>query len=139
LTQYCIINKYYKCCYMYIKIIFTKTSILSRKCLRLTRNCRTWNRSNYQQVCHKEVRQNHKNFLNIGQWLIIYKRICNKSMFCWNYCFKFWAVACKQFSGSFTVAGSGAVKRFVITTSVNSVSTANIKFEAAKRLGNMTE
>jgi len=49
-----------------------------------------------------------------------------------------WAVGCKQFSGTFTFPGSGAVKRFVITTSVNKVSRGNIKFEAAKRLGNMT-
>jgi len=49
-----------------------------------------------------------------------------------------WAVTCKQFSGSFTVVGSGAAKRFVIMTLVNQVSTVNIKFEAAKRLGNMT-
>jgi len=48
------------------------------------------------------------------------------------------AVACKHFSGTFTFPGSGAVKRFVITTSVNQVSTANIKFEAAKGLRNMT-
>jgi len=44
----------------------------------------------------------------------------------------------KQFSGTFTFPGSGAVKRFVITTLVNQVSTDNITFEAAKRLGNMT-
>jgi len=49
-----------------------------------------------------------------------------------------WAVACKQYSGTFTFPGSGAFKRFVITTSVNQVLTANIKFEAAKRFGNMT-
>jgi len=41
------------------------------------------------------------------------------------------AMAFKQCSGTFTYRGSGAVKRFVITTSVNQVSTANIKFEAA--------
>ena len=34
------------------------------------------------------------------------------------------AVACKHFSGTFTFPGSGAVKRFVITTSVNQVLTA---------------
>ena len=48
------------------------------------------------------------------------------------------ALECKQFSGTFTLPGSGAVKRFVIMTSVNQVSIANIKFKAAKRLGNMT-
>jgi len=37
------------------------------------------------------------------------------------------AVACKHLYGT-----------FVITTSVNKVSKANIKFETAKRLGNMT-
>jgi len=47
-------------------------------------------------------------------------------------------VACKQFSGIFTFPGSGVVKRYVITTSVSQVSTASIKFEAAKRLGNIT-
>jgi len=46
--------------------------------------------------------------------------------------------ACKQFSGIFTFPGSGAAKRFVITASVNQVSTAENKFQAAKRLGNMT-
>jgi len=51
------------------------------------------------------------------------------------------AVACKQLSGVFTFPGSGAVKRFVITTSVtgNQVSTANTISEVAKKLGNMTE
>jgi len=33
---------------------------------------------------------------------------------------------------------SGAIQRFVITTSVNQVSTASIKFEEDKRLDNMT-
>jgi len=47
-------------------------------------------------------------------------------------------VACQHFSGTFTFQGSGAVKRFVIMASVNQVSTAIIKVEAAKRLGNMT-
>jgi len=41
-------------------------------------------------------------------------------------------MACKPLSGTYTFDGSGAVKRFVITTSVNQVSTAKIKFEAAK-------
>jgi len=48
------------------------------------------------------------------------------------------AVACKHFSGTFTFSGSGAVKRFVITTSVNQTSTASIKFAAAYRLENTT-
>jgi len=48
------------------------------------------------------------------------------------------AVACKHLYGTFTFPGSGAVKRFVITTSVNQVSNTNIKFETAKRLGNIT-
>jgi len=48
------------------------------------------------------------------------------------------SVTCKQFYGTFTFLGSSAVKHFVITTSVNQVSTASITFEAAKRLGNMT-
>jgi len=43
-----------------------------------------------------------------------------------------YAVSCKLFSGTFNFQGSGAVKRFVVTTSVNQVSTANIKFKAAK-------
>jgi len=47
-------------------------------------------------------------------------------------------VTCKQFSGTFTFPGSGAVKRFVITTAVNQVVTANIKLEAVMRLGIMT-
>ena len=47
-------------------------------------------------------------------------------------------LACKQCSDIFTYPGSGAIKCFVITTSVNQVSTAIIKVEAAKRLGNMT-
>jgi len=51
------------------------------------------------------------------------------------------AVACKQFSGVFTSPGSGAVKRFVITTSVtgNQVSTANTISGVAKKWGNMAE
>ena len=40
-------------------IVFTKYYIF-RKSLRLTRNCRRWTRSNYQQVCYKENRQNIK-------------------------------------------------------------------------------
>ena len=47
-------------------------------------------------------------------------------------------VACKQFSVIFTFPGSGAVKRFVITASVNQVSTVKNKFQGAKKLGNMT-
>jgi len=67
---------------------FDKTYILWRKFLRLTRNCRMWIRSNYQQVCHKEVGQNQKHFLNLGQWWIIYKSICDKYMVSWKYGFK---------------------------------------------------
>jgi len=47
------------------------------------------------------------------------------------------AVACIQFSGTFTFTGSGAVKRFVFTTLVNQISTASIQFQAAKRLENI--
>jgi len=47
-------------------------------------------------------------------------------------------VAYQQFSGTFTFPESGAVKRFVITTSVNQVSTTNFKFQAPTRIGNMT-
>ena len=43
-------------------------------------------------------------------------------------------MASKQYSSTFTFPGSGAVKRFVITTAVNQVVTANIKLEAANRL-----
>jgi len=42
------INKHYKWCY--IIIFFFTTSILLKKSLWLTRNCRTWTRSYYQQV-----------------------------------------------------------------------------------------
>jgi len=61
-------------------------------------------------------------------------------MICWNGGFKrkILLVPCKQFSGTFTFPGSGTVKHFVITTSVYQVSTAEITFEAAKSLGNMT-
>ena len=48
------------------------------------------------------------------------------------------SVSYTQFSGTLTFPGSGAVKRFVITIPVHQVSTANIKFEAAEGLGNMT-
>ena len=41
---------------------FNQTSILLRKSLRLTRNCCSWTRSNYQQVWHKEVGQNQNTF-----------------------------------------------------------------------------
>jgi len=47
-------------------------------------------------------------------------------------------VTCSKRSGIFTFPDSGAVKHFVIATSVNQVSRAKIKFEAAKRSGNMT-
>jgi len=90
---------------------FYQTYILLRKSLWLTRNCGTWTRSNYQQVCHKEVGH-------------------NQYMLCWNYVFK-WIF---QIAGTFTSPESGPIKRFVITTSVNQVSTVNIKFEEAKRL-----
>jgi len=43
-----------------------------------------------------------------------------------------------MFSSGILAVRSGAVKRFVITTSVNQVSKANIKFEAAQRLENKT-
>jgi len=46
----------------------------------------------------------------------------------------FLAVACKQFSGTFTFSGSGAVMHFVIASSVKHVTTASIKFKAAERL-----
>jgi len=48
------------------------------------------------------------------------------------------AVICNWICGTFNSPGSGAVKLFLITTSVNQVSTANKKFQTAKRLGNMT-
>ena len=48
------------------------------------------------------------------------------------------AVACKNLFYIFTFPGSGAVNRFVITASVNQVSTSKNKCQAAKRLGNMT-
>ena len=45
---------------------------------------------------------------------------------------------CKLFTGIFTFHGSGAVKRFVTTTSVNQNLTTNNKFQAANRFGKMT-
>jgi len=49
------------------------------------------------------------------------------------------AGACKQKKNcTFTFPESGAVTRFVITTSVNKVLSANIIFKAANGLGNMT-
>jgi len=47
-------------------------------------------------------------------------------------------VECKLFTGIFTFHGVGAVKRFVITTSLNQNMTANNKFQAANRYGKMT-
>ena len=47
-------------------------------------------------------------------------------------------MACKQFSGTFTFPGSGAVKCLMIMTAVNQFSTDNIKLEEVKRLGTMT-
>jgi len=47
-------------------------------------------------------------------------------------------VGCKLFTGIFTFHGSGAVKRFVITTSVNQNLTTNNKFQAAYKFGKMT-
>ena len=43
------------------------------------------------------------------------------------------------FTGIFTFHGSGAVKRFVITTSVSKNLTTNNKLQAANRFGKMTE
>jgi len=40
--------------------------------------------------------------------------------------------------GIFTFHGSGAVKRFVITTSVNQNLTTKNKFQAANKFGKMT-
>jgi len=47
-------------------------------------------------------------------------------------------VGCELFAGIFIFHGSGAVKRFVITTSVNQNLTTNNKFQAANRFGKMT-
>jgi len=47
-------------------------------------------------------------------------------------------VECKLFTSIFIFHGSGAVKRFVITTSVNQTLTTNNKFQAANRFGIMT-
>jgi len=49
------------------------------------------------------------------------------------------AVVFIQFSRTFTFPGSGAVKRFVITTLVTQVSSTNNKYEAAKGVGKITE
>jgi len=47
-------------------------------------------------------------------------------------------VGCKLFTSIFTFHGSGAVKRFVITTSVNQNLTTSNKFQAANKFGEMT-
>ena len=47
-------------------------------------------------------------------------------------------VGCKHFTGIVTFQGSGVVKRFVITASVNPNLTVNNKFQAANRFGKMT-
>jgi len=47
-------------------------------------------------------------------------------------------VGYKLFTGIFTFYGSGAVQRFVITTSVNQNLTTNNKFQAAYKFGKMT-
>jgi len=47
-------------------------------------------------------------------------------------------VGCKLFTGIFAFHGSGAVKRFVITTSVNQNLKTNKKFQAANRFGKIT-
>jgi len=46
---------------LYHNILY-QTSILLKKSLRLTRNCRTGTRSYYQQACYKEVAHNQKRF-----------------------------------------------------------------------------
>ena len=50
-------------------------------------------------------------------------------------------ITCKAYiaASNWSFPWSGAVKHFVIKTSSNQVSTANITFQAAKRLENMTE
>jgi len=47
-------------------------------------------------------------------------------------------VGCNLFTGIFTFHESGAVKRFVITTSVNQNLTTINKFQAANKFGKMT-
>jgi len=47
-------------------------------------------------------------------------------------------VGYKHFTGIFTFQGSGVVKRFVITMSVNQNLTANNKFQLANRFWKMT-
>jgi len=47
-------------------------------------------------------------------------------------------VGCKHFTGIFTFHGSGAVKRFVITTSVNQNLTTKKFFQTANKFGKMT-
>jgi len=70
--------------------------------------------------------------LRISLWPIRYcQQVCQKVGQTQKYVLR------KQFIGTFYFSGIGAVKRFVITTLVNQVLTANIKFKAAKRFGNM--
>ena len=47
-------------------------------------------------------------------------------------------MGCKLFTGIFTLHGSGAVKRFVNTSSVKKDLTTNNTFHAANRFGKMT-
>ena len=109
---------------------FYRTSKLLRKSLWLTRNCRTWSRSNYQQICHKEVEHNKKKYFFSGILSTNVYVIKHVSLKVWLQ-IEVWTVACKQFSGTFTFPRSGSFKRFVILTSVNKVSTAIITFEVA--------
>ena len=58
-----------------------------------------------------------------------------------SHCFEtknYHCVGCKKNTGIFTFQGNGAVKRFVITTSVNQNLTTNNKFQAANRFRKMT-
>jgi len=114
---------------LYHNNFFYQTSILLKKSLRLTRNCRTWTKSYFQQVCHKNVAQNQKplkKYCSVENYLHIYIVIIN-----WwkgkpskvHVLLKSWlqivvlVVACKHFPGIFTSPRSGAVKRFVISQS----------------------
>ena len=62
------------------------------------------------------------------------KRTCFAEIMALNEC----ELECKFFTDIFTFQGNGAVKRFVITTSVNQNLTTNNKFQSANRLGKMT-
>jgi len=79
-----IISKYYKWCY--ITIVFTKQpyfweshygwpGFVLRELGQII--------SQYMYVIKKL--DTKKTFLNLSPWLIIYKCICNKYVFCWNY------------------------------------------------------